>query len=136
MRVSSGSAWPASQVPRFCRETTTSSTATSTLPTTRATEAEPPRMQTVLVKLHFGHPYALFAPDYAGDFLDEMSLSRALRCVFLVKVHHESFVIVRVFHGRMCNFLMIRFFAMTRNPLPLLGRMSVAVPTGEQPGHR
>jgi hypothetical protein len=54
-------------------------------------------MQTVLVKRYFGHPYALFAPDYAGDFIDEMSLRRALRCVFLVKVHHESFLNVRVF---------------------------------------
>ena len=54
-------------------------------------------MQTVLVKRHFGHPYALFTPDYAGDFIDEMSLGRTLRRVFLIQVHHESFVIVRIF---------------------------------------
>jgi hypothetical protein len=37
----------------------------------------------VLVKRHFGNTYALLAPNYAGNLVDEMSFGRALRRVFL-----------------------------------------------------
>lgn len=61
-------------------------------------------MQTVLVKRYFGYPYALFTPDYAGDFIDEMPLSRTLRRVFLIQVHHESYVIIGIFPWRDVRF--------------------------------